>query len=84
MSATFATPVATILLAPPGQFSGHVLGLHRMDEHFRTTPVKKNERVGEPTPNIHTWLNQHLGFLFLQTTNNFGGGIKHRLPGYLW
>jgi hypothetical protein len=42
MSATLATPVAAILLARPGQFSGHVL--HRMDEHFRT--VEKKERVG--------------------------------------
>ena len=41
----FGELVAAILLARPGQSSGHVLGLHRMDEHFRTTPVEK-ERTG--------------------------------------
>ena len=62
-----------------------LLGLHRMDEHFRT--VEKNQRVGLRTNsynNIHTWLNRHVGFLFLPTNNHFGGGINHRLPGYLW
>jgi len=29
----------------PDNFQDMLLGLHRMDEHFRTTPVEKNERV---------------------------------------
>jgi glucose-6-phosphate isomerase len=46
MSATFATKSLPSFARGPDNFQAMLLGLHRMDEHFHTTPVEKTSESG--------------------------------------